>query len=528
MTHQLQEKSARARWIISEKTAIAPAPPPSTEPKRAPGKSIRFGRRRTLRQTCGDADVTNAATPPEEIRKAEWSLKEKRPRLFCLYLFFVCLAPAVAQTASYRCDFSAGETGKLPEGWSLTTFDGSIPPRFETGKDAQGSYLLLAGNGDPAAVAYLSTRIRLDPGTYSYKALFSISDDVNPQRNLLFQCKASTHDGIFKFYRLGDGAVEGRDRIEIKGREVREVELRIYYRFNAGGEVKLRSLSLTPAEPLKPRWVRFACTQGNPNMQQIPALAEQAAADSADLLLYPEHVAQRSGDASQGETLMALLSGLAAKHRMYIAASLLVIDPADGRKYNRGVLYDRKGALVGVYDKIHPYSPEVNEKGVAPGTKTGIFSTDFGKVALMICYDSWFTDVTELLSLKGAEVILFPVAGYYRSLIPARAADNSVRFVVSVLGGDYGIFDTAGRDVQNPEKDRSVKTGGKTFRDVRTFQVDGIGMLAASLDLNCNISPHYNGGKMMEAPGGKRNRADQILYLDDLIKQEKERWWEEE
>jgi hypothetical protein len=32
---------------------------------------------------------------------------------------------------------------------------------------------------------------------------------------------------------------------------------------------------------------------------------------------------------------------------------------------------------------------------------------------------------------------------------------------------------------------------------------------------------------MVEAPGGKRNRDDQILYLDDLIKKEKERWWEE-
>jgi hypothetical protein len=32
---------------------------------------------------------------------------------------------------------------------------------------------------------------------------------------------------------------------------------------------------------------------------------------------------------------------------------------------------------------------------------------------------------------------------------------------------------------------------------------------------------------MLEAPGGKRNRAEQTLYLDDMIKKEKERWWEE-
>jgi alpha-L-fucosidase len=53
-------------------------------------------------------------------------------------------------------------------------------------------------------------------------------------------------------------------------------------------------------------------------------------------------------------------------------------------------------------------------------------------------------------------------------------------------------------------------------------------MLSASLDLNCSPAPHYNGGEMLEAPGGKRNRADQLLYLDDMIKKEKERWWEED
>jgi predicted amidohydrolase len=213
---------------------------------------------------------------------------------------------------------------------------------------------------------------------------------------------------------------------------------------------------------------------------------------------------------------------------MYTAASILVIDKKDGRRYNRGVLYDRQGSLVGEYDKIHPYSPEITERNVSPGSKTNIFKTDFGKVGIIICYDSWFTDVTELLALKGAEVILFPAAGYYRSLIPARAADNRVRFVISVLGKSYGIFDTAGRDVEAPTKDPSVGASGDTFKDVRTFTVDGIGMLCASLDLNCSISPHYNGGKMMEAPGGKRNRTEQVLYLDDMIKKEKERWWEED
>jgi predicted amidohydrolase len=334
--------------------------------------------------------------------------------------------------------------------------------------------------------------------------------------------------------------VEGRGVIVVGGEEAAETEVKVFYRFNAGGEVKLRSLSLTPTDPVQPRWVRFACVKGRVKMEQLSAIAEQAALDSADLLLFTEGVIDKIRDGiprspefmqDRSEKLLQMLSGMAAKYRMYVAGSVPITDKTDGRKYNRGVLYDRQGALVGTYDKIHPYSPEVNDENITPGTKTDVFETDFGKVGMIICYDSWFTDITQLLALKGAEVILFPVAGYYRSIIPARAADNGVRFVISERGRKYGIFDTAGRDVQDPDKDSSAgirKTYPPTFRDVRTFDItDDVGILCADLDLNSSPAPHYNGGSMMEAPGGKRNRDDQLLYLDDMIKKEKERWWEE-
>ena len=456
-------------------------------------------------------------------------MKCKKSLIFIITVF--AMTSAMAQTTSFRSDFTKSKTGELPDGWTLTAFQHDGVPNFVVKEDANGRYLSLTGNGDPSAVAYISAKTDLAPGTYQYQALFPISDDVNPQRNLLFQCKTRTHDGIFKFYRLDNGMVEGRETIVISGTQTGDTELRVYYRFNPGGEVKIRSITITPCEPVQPRWARFACTQGQLNYEQMTAVAGQAAKDNADLLLFPEMVSQKGAqDASQGEEVLNLLSELAAKHRMYVGASVYVVDKTDGKKYNRGVLYDRNGKLAGIYDKIHPYSPEANEGGITPGARTDIFETDFGKVGMVICYDSWFTDVTQLFALKGAEVILFPVAGYYRSIIPARAADNQVRFVISVLDPSmgYGIFDTAGRDVQNPDKDPTVRTSSvPTFKDVRTFDVNGIGLLCGSLDLNCNISPHYNGGTMREAPGGKRNRDDQVLYLDEMIQKEKERWWEE-
>ena len=451
-------------------------------------------------------------------------------KYFISHIISVCvITTSLAQTTFFQSDFTKGKIDELPDGWSLTAYGPEGFPRFVLKEDAAGRYLFLTGCGDPAAVAYISTKVCLVPGTYQYKVVFSISDDVNPQRNLLFQCDSKTHDGIFKFYKLDNSMVEGRETIVISGDQPGDAEIKVFYRFNPAGEVKIRSISITPTNPVQPRWARFACTLGQMNYDQMAAVAGQAAKENVDLLLYPEMVSQKGAqDALQGEEVMNLLSKLAAHHRMYMAASIYVIDKTDGRKYNRGILYDRNGEIVGIYDKIHPYSPEVNDEGITPGSKTDIFETDFGKVAMIICYDSWFTDVTQLFALKGAEVILFPVAGYYRSLIPARTSDNRVRFVISVLDTSmgYGIFDTAGRDVQNPNKE-PTGASGNTFKDVRTFDVDGIGLLCASLDLNCSISPYFNGGTMHEAPGGKRNRDDQILYLDDMIKKEKERWWEE-
>ena len=450
-------------------------------------------------------------------------------KLQIIIIIFICaVSTSLAQTASFQSDFTKGKTGTLPDGWKLTAFQKELVPDFSVKEDANGRYLSLSGGGDAKANAHISTNVRLTPGTYMFKTLFSISGDVNPQRNLLFQINSA---GIHDFYRLDNGMVEGRETIVITGNQARDAVLRVYYRFNAGGEVKIRSISITPTEPVQPRWARFACTQDTvKSIRQIEALAEQAAKDGADLLLYPEGLEPTGKDSMDGDGVMNLLSKLAAKHKMYLSASIYVVDKTDGKKYNRGVLYDRSGKLCGVYDKIHPYSPETNLQGITPGSKTDIFETDFGKIGMVICADVWFTDVTQLFALKGAEVILYPVAGYFRSLIPARCADNRVGFVISVIDKrfGYGIFDTAGRDVQAPDKDPTVFTSSaKSFKDVRTFDVNGVGLLVASLDMNCKISPHYWGGTMVDAPGGKRNRDDQIIYLDDMIKKEKERWWKE-
>jgi predicted amidohydrolase len=224
-----------------------------------------------------------------------------------------------------------------------------------------------------------------------------------------------------------------------------------------------------------------------------------------------------------------MMARKARQHRMYVVGGIYRQDSKRGLIYNTALLFDRQGHLAGHYDKIHPFTHEFWGKGsVTPGRAAPVFRTDFGTVGIMICYDSWFTDVAELLALKGAEIILFPNAGYYVSLMPARSADNGVRLVVSSLSSPLGIWDTAGRDIMRPRRDPTTCANcppSATARDIRHLKVGKVKIMLATLDLSQSPSPHNWGGPMLSAPGGRRNRREQTYFLYDEIRRETERWW---
>ena len=68
------------------------------------------------------------------------------------------------------------------------------------------------------------------------------------------------------------------------------------------------------------------------------------------------------------------------------------------------------GQIVGKYRKVCLPRTEI-EEGFEPGHEYPVFETRFGKVGMMICYDGFFPEVARELSIRGAEVIAWPVAG---------------------------------------------------------------------------------------------------------------------
>ncbi len=426
-------------------------------------------------------------------------------------------------------DFQQGTLGALPDGWHVVSARPSLAPVFKLVRK-DGRKVLLATGGAPDCVGYLATEVPITLGkTYLFRAVFALSRDLDPNQSLLFQCFGpGANSGVHQLTRLPDGSAVGEAHIAYTGEGEGKAEVRILFRLSARGKAWVREVSLTEAEPVPPRWVRVACTSGRTDLRSCEAVLDETGRSKVDIVLLPEYMqGDRIEEPLEGPSFR-LMSAKARQYGMCVAGGIVRRDDATDRVYNTALLLDRQGKLVGTYDKLHPYSPEINEEGISPGRAVPVFRTDFGTVGIMICYDSWFTDVAELLSLKGAELILFPNAGYYRALMHARAADNRVRIVCSSWNSGYGVWDTVGRDLTDPQGDQSHgNPPGATYRDLVQEKVGDVGVLLVSLDLNCSPSPHYNGGTMFEAPGGTRNRCEQSTFLEEEIAKERRRWWHE-
>jgi predicted amidohydrolase len=209
----------------------------------------------------------------------------------------------------------------------------------------------------------------------------------------------------------------------------------------------------------------------------------------------------------------------ARQWRMYVSGSFY--ERRGDLTLNTAPLYDRQGGLVGSYSKNMLYDPEEDE-GATPGVGLPVFKTDFGTVGIIICYDSWHPETVRLLGYKGAELVLFPNAGYYVGIMAARAADNGVWIAVSSLGSPIGVWDPGGKRAGEFEPE-DTRNAPDTVLDYEVN--DRLGMVLATLDLSIQPSPHSWGGPMRSAPGGRRVRQTWMVPLEEEIAREAKRWW---
>ena len=106
------------------------------------------------------------------------------------------------------------------------------------------------------------------------------------------------------------------------------------------------------------------------------------------------------------------LSALAKELGVVIIASLFE-KRTEGLYHNTTVVLDADGEYLGKYRKMHiPDDPAYYEKFYfTPGDlgyKT--FSTRFGTIGVLICWDQWYPEAARITSLMGAEILFYPTA----------------------------------------------------------------------------------------------------------------------
>lgn len=384
--------------------------------------------------------------------------------------------------------------GGLPEGWRVQSPRPTLMPKFQL-VERYGERLALAaeGNGRHECLGYIHSPVSLSSGKY-YRMRFELKaeglEDLN--RHILHGAFGKGfNNGIFSYHRnneciVGEATFAGPDNSL-------EVEMRLYFRFSANGRVVWTNVYIEECAPIPSRQVSIACRQGGlpkgAGMSYWETWLDNAGKINADVALLPEMY--NGKEPSAAEPLDGpsgrLLATKARQWRMYTCASFY--EKRGDLVYNTAPLFSREGKLVGKYEKYYPYDPEL-DRGVTPGNCFRVFDTDFGKVGIMICYDSWFPEDARMLSLNGAELVLFPSSGYYVDLMPARASDNGVWIAASSLQCPAGIWDSAGARAGEaiPSPTRFVAS------NIRGYSFDPEShMASARIDLSQRYSPQWWG-----------------------------------
>jgi predicted amidohydrolase len=152
-------------------------------------------------------------------------------------------------------------------------------------------------------------------------------------------------------------------------------------------------------------------------LQAIDAWCVQAADAKADLVLFPElvihgHCTPNTWELAEpvpdGPSVVKLVE-ISRRHQLVLCVGLS--EKERDIVYNTQVLVGPQG-YIGKQRKLHLSRDETFlYKG---GREIPVFDIGPCKVGMVICYDNQFPEISRVLALRGAEVILMPHAGRFK------------------------------------------------------------------------------------------------------------------
>ena len=170
--------------------------------------------------------------------------------------------------------------------------------------------------------------------------------------------------------------------------------------------------------------LQHACS-GDPaaNLKKTLALAGKAAARGANIICTQELFLSPYFCQSEDYANFKLAEGIPgptteafqrfARKRGVVVIASLFERRASGLYHNTAVVIDADGKVLGIYRKMHiPDDPLYYEKFYFTPGDTGFkaFTTRFGRIGVLICWDQWYPEAARLTALQGAEILFYPTA----------------------------------------------------------------------------------------------------------------------
>jgi len=219
------------------------------------------------------------------------------------------------------------------------------------------------------------------------------------------------------------------------------------------------------------------------NNRKAQAMIERAAAAKCQVAILPEMFncpyetklfSQYAECYPEGETF-AMLSEVATREKIVVVGGSVPERDEHNHIYNTSFIFDERGDLLGRHRKVHLFDVDIPGRTVctessvlSAGQEMTVIKAAGLTLGIGICYDIRFPELSRLMALAGAEVLIFPAvfglttgSAHWELLMRSRAVDNQV-FVIGAAPGNIANGQVYGHSmVVNPWGDIMAMAGAE-------------------------------------------------------------------
>lgn len=204
----------------------------------------------------------------------------------------------------------------------------------------------------------------------------------------------------------------------------------------------------------------------NFNISKAKEMIQAAAAANCQVAILPEMFncpyqaelfSEFAESYPEGDTLR-MLSRTAAEGKIVVVGGSVPERDEYNNVYNTSFIFDENGGLLGRHRKMHLFDVDIKGGTVfkessilSSGQEMTVVSMAGLTLGVAICYDIRFPELSRLMTLAGAKLLIFPAVfgwttgpAHWELLMKSRAVDNQV-FVVgaapaSIPGAQYQVY----------------------------------------------------------------------------------------